>query len=139
MNALRIFLGAGYDISKILMPYYIFIIGVLIISIIATIFSNRIYIKLLIISSCICLLPLTSQDYKLLYFITPLLLIILSNRKYAEEKFLLILICLLFVPKNYITFGSEYVTINTILNAIILLLILILCIRDSYNMKLKNI
>ena len=133
MNALRIFLGPSYDISNILKPYYIFLFSTLMIGILTTIYSNRIYIKLLIISCCICLLPLTSQDYKLLYFIIPLLFIILSKTHLFIEILFLILISILFVPKNYITFGSEYVTINTILNAVVMSFILIMCIRNVIN------
>ena len=129
-------------------PYY-YIFAVIFLSFIVYRIVNmrKISHKFILAASALCLLPVTSTDYKLMYFLIPIIILIKSSRKSIFENFLLFFITLLMIPKGYyfvhkFLFGYPggqyfYFNSNTIINATILLLLIITILWSSYDFK-KN-
>lgn len=128
MNAFRIIVGPSFNIAPIL-PYYSIFSVIAISCVLAIIYKTRYtYLRLLLPACSICLFAPTSQDYKLLYLMVPMLILLRSNRGSHQERVICILISLLLIPKGYVTFyDSTYVNTNTLLNASLLLGVILYC------------
>ena len=87
-------------------------------------------LKLIFISSAICLFFPTSSEYRLIYFLIPLLLIIHKGTFSVYQKHFIIIISLILIPKTYIYFlSTHYVNSGTIFNPILLLIAFVYCIK----------
>ena len=111
-------LAHEYEIGKY------FLLGLLIFSSLATFKIKSEILKLSLIISSFCLFFPTSSEYRLIYMIIPLLLLIKKPNYNQHQKFLLILISLLLVPKTYIYFySSQWINSSTFFNPILLMII----------------
>lgn len=128
LNALRILAGKNWDIT-LLLPYIYAILALGVFGVLTIVHKPKhLYMKVLLLCCAICLFTPTSQDYKLLYFMIPLLLLLRSRRVYFHETVLCIMIAMLFIPKTYVRFYEHlYVNSNTLLNASIMFFILLYC------------
>lgn len=123
-SVVRVLMG-GVKIStvQVIAPYLV-LIGVIMaaVSLFLIQRAGRLYTKILLPLTAICVFVPVSQDYKLIYFTIPLLLIMRSRRRDIHEFVLMVAICLLMIPKDYLNFyDNMYWNINIILNASLLL------------------
>lgn len=140
LNGLRILLLGDFPpMQKVLLPYMLFTLFIFTLVSLFIIFVERVFWKrvaLLVI--CMCLLPYTSTDYKLLHFFIPLFLFI-NYKKTAFDKvepfepLYLILFALLLIPKNYYYLHNDpYTSINNILNPMIMIMLLIMIVKSRW-------
>jgi len=117
-------LANEYEIGKY------FLLGLLIFSSLAIFKVKSEILKLSLIISSFCLFFPTSSEYRLIYMIIPLLLIIKKPNYNEHQKFLLILISLLLIPKTYIYFySSQWINSGTFFNPILLMIIYFYCLK----------
>ena len=148
LNAYRLIIGPNNIMFNPYPYYYIFAALVLFFIIYRIIRMKNISHKFILAASALCLLPVTSTDYKLMYFLIPIIILIKSSRKNWVDSFLLGSMTLLMIPKGYyfvhkVLFGYPggqyfYFNSNTIINAAILILLIAVTIWASYNEKLKS-
>ena len=113
-----------YDIAKFLLLSFFAFTTVLMLKMKSDI------LKLIFISSAICLFFPTSSEYRLIYFLIPLLLIIHKETFTVYDKHFIIIISLILIPKTYIYFlSTHYVNSGTIFNPILLLIAFVYCIK----------
>ena len=154
LNAYRLIIGPHCCGPHNLMfnpyPYYYIFAGLLLSFIIYRIVNMRILAhKIILSASALCLLPVTSTDYKLMYFLIPMIILIKSSRKNFIDAFLLGLVTLLMIPKGYYFFhkllfgypGGQYFYFNsnTVINATILIILITITVCLSYNIKKSKI
>ena len=121
LNAIRTVTGPAWDIRPIFPAYYFIAAIFVLLGIAACINAKQIWMKTLLIACVLSLFPATSQDYKLLYFMIPLLQLMKMPIENSRVKTFIILICLLLIPKTYFYFhGNIFNNANSILNAIII-------------------
>jgi len=136
LNAIRVVMGESFPpMDQIMKPYLAFAVVSFGFISAYIIFVERIFWKrvtLLVI--CMCLLPYTSGDYKLLHFLIPIFLLI--NHHTDDEVpdlrmdgVYILLLTLLLVPKSYIYFHNYGInTLNSVLNAALMEAVLLLIV-----------
>jgi len=145
LNAYKLILGPNNTMFNPY-PYYYIIAAVFLSFVIYRIIKiKNISHKFILATSALCLLPVTSTDYKLMYFLIPIIILIKSSRKNRVDTFLLSAITLLMIPKGYYfvhkyLFGYPggqffYFNSNTVINAAILIILIAVTIWVSYNKK----
>jgi hypothetical protein len=143
LNALRMIMPIFPPIKTISTPYLGFVLIILsgIVFYILK-YESVIWKRVMIITSAICLLPLTSTDYKLLHFLIPLFLLINHNDLPSEIKknrLFLMLTTLILIPKHYFYFyDSPFNNINNILNTLLMIVIPVMIIFDNPTLFKKN-
>ena len=143
LNALRMLMPTFPPIKSITTPYLGFVLIVLVgITFYILKFESVLWKRAMIITSAICLLPLTSTDYKLMHFLIPLFLLINHNDLPSEIKknrIFLMLITLILIPKHYFYFyDSPFNNINNILNTLLMIVIPVMIIFDNPILFKKN-
>jgi len=121
------FVGAADDTWGLIFSIWL-LAGVLIIGAILLIAQLNLVDRLVGIASASCLLPSMSFDYRLIYLLLPLGLLVMKDRLDLREKLQLILIVVLIIPKNYVWFRYDMdpvgSTLGSIVNPILLLVLL---------------
>ncbi|PKL19080.1 MAG: hypothetical protein CVV49_02740 [Spirochaetae bacterium HGW-Spirochaetae-5] len=123
--------------------YYSILLIIFLVYMYYLIFSdNELWKKIIIIISIICLFPKTSPDYRLIYYLIPIGLIIKSNKK-NDLKFLFILL-LITLPKSFYYFNniitdSGYcdVSISVLFNPLLIMILTFILIYDYFKNDLK--
>jgi hypothetical protein len=137
LNSLRMILGEDFpSMTNVLKPYLLFALTIfLFISFFIIFIERKLWKQVTLLVACMCLLPYTSTDYKLLSFFIPLYLFINDNSKKNPEPFnffYIILFSLLLIPKSYGYFQKwPLYTINSVLNTLIMIVIILLIITTS--------
>lgn len=89
-----------------------------------------------------CLLPSMSFDYRLIYLLLPLGLLVMKDELKSREWLQIILIVAIIIPKNYVWFRYAKdpvgATLGSILNPI-LLLVLLLTVFNAIDFKYRNV
>ena len=135
LNAIRTVTGPAWDIKPIFPAYYFIAAIFVLLGIAACLNAKQLWIKTLLIACVLSLFPATSQDYKLLYYMIPLLQLMKMPAENFKVKAFMILICLLLIPKTYFYFhGNIFNNANSILNAAIIAILY--C--SALFMTLKN-
>jgi|LakMenEpi03Aug12_release.lakeMendotaPanAssembly.Ray.scaffolds.fasta_scaffold384956_2 hypothetical protein len=138
LNSLRMILGEDFpSMTNVLKPYLLFALTIfLFISFFIIFIERKLWKQVTLLVACMCLLPYTSTDYKLLSFFIPLYLFINDNSKKNPEPFnffYIILFSLLLIPKSYGYFQKwPLYTINSVLNTLIMIVIILLIITTSF-------
>jgi len=147
LNSLRILMGDNFtSVESVVTPY--FFLTLFIFSLIAVFiaFVEKIFwkkIALLVI--CMCLLPYTSTDYKLLHFFIPLFLFINAkddgkNNSIQFDIYYIGIFSLLLIPKNYFYFhGQPLYSVNNVLNTALMIILCSLIIVTTYKSKRSNV
>jgi hypothetical protein len=136
LNAIRVIMGDSFPpMDQILKPYMAFAVVSFGLISAYIILAERVYWKrvtLLVI--CMCLLPYTSTDYKLLHFLIPIFLLI-NHRDNNEapaprsDGIYVSLLTLLLVPKSYFYFHNDPIsTLNGVFNAALMIVLLLLIV-----------
>lgn len=144
LNSLRLALPAFPPIKSIATPYIGFVLIVMLaVTYYILKYESVLWKKVMIITSAICIFPLTSTDYKLLHFLLPLFLLINHNDLPSEKKknrIFLFLITLILIPKHYFYFyGSPFHNINNILNTLMIAISLLIIHDNPILFKKRNI
>jgi glucan phosphoethanolaminetransferase (alkaline phosphatase superfamily) len=137
LNGLRIAVGdeSFPAMQRIMLPYLAFSTFIFSMVSLFIIFVERVFWKrITILVICMCLLPYTSTDYKLLHFFIPLFLFVNHSKTSEEESepfdiYYILLFSMLLIPKSYYYFhDSPLYTLNNVLNPIIMIALLSLIV-----------
>ena len=84
-----------------------------------------------ILTVCLVLLPKQSPDYRLIHLMIPFALFVNSKTDRATGLLYTVLFSLLLVPKSFVVIAHE-TSLNSVLNPIIMLVLLMRILFDSY-------
>src|SRR3989338_10965350 len=135
LNGLRIFFVQSFPpMQTVLLPYFIFsMIMFGIVTAYITVYETELWKKVALLVLCMNLLPYTSTDYKLMHLFIPLFLFVNHQKAERGDLIYIILFSSLLIPKDYYYFSSPYVTLNNVLNPVIMLIILLSIIGSGFK------
>lgn len=119
---------------------YLLLSGLIGVLLALTLYFEKTYWKrVLLLVLLMVLLPWVTADYRLIHFITPLLLFIELHDNDQNRKYLL-LIALLMIPKDFLRLGPyPDVSVSVLLNPVIMLILAGIVIRERILLYLEVI
>ena len=125
----------NYYVEHLLVPYTVFTVFMfLMISVYIIRVESAFWKNIALLIFVIIMFPTISYDYKLLYLLPLFLLFLTREEKSRFDGYYLVLIALLFIPKNYYVFEPSRAPVNDFINIFIMLTVSGLIIYDG----LKN-
>ncbi len=140
LNAWQAVAGPYYPgTSKILWPYMVFAAACFLAAAAYVTFVEKIlWRRVAVLTIAMCLLPFTSTDYKLMYFLIPLYLFINHRAEPGEWRLdltFIIMFSLLLIPKAALysdLWGDVYGSMNTVINPLVMIAMLATIIWSGF-------
>ncbi len=135
------------DMGKLLSAYNLTVSALfVIVSLYVTFIEKNIWKRVALLIIAMIIFPLLAGDYRVMYMYVPLFLFINSPEKSAADWLYVVLLGLLFIPKNYFyipgiisDYGTDDIPIGTLLNIIILITLLGSIMATGIKEKLSQI
>ncbi len=87
-----------------------------------------------VLTILIILLPITTHDYRLIYLFVPMLIYLATNDTSRNDLFIVVLLGLLLVPKNYYRLESAQ-NIGMVVNPLLLIGLLVSIVPDAFSVR----
>jgi hypothetical protein len=129
--------GIGKNGSEIFLPSYPgFTILYILLSIVAIIYfiiylwgrPQPLWKVMAVLSIFIVLLPIASHDYRLIFLLVPMMMYLANDERTSNDLFIVILLGLLLIPKNYYKIGM-------VLNPLLLIGLLVSVIPGAFTLS----
>jgi hypothetical protein len=123
--------NVSFEFDHLLPEYFYFAAAISIISLILVGLTASLSMRLVVCICIICLMPIASQEYKLIYIIIPMLMLLKSRKKSFPNHLMLGCMTLLMIPKGYYWpqghhyYTSSHITADFLLLALLFLTVLI--------------
>ncbi len=122
----------SYYVEHLLMPYAIMMVLMfLMIAVYIMRVEKAFWKNIALLMFVIIMFPTMSYDYKLLYLLPLFLLFLTREQKSRFDGYYLVLLALLFIPKNYYVFEPSRAPVNDFINIGIMFAISVLIIYDG--------